>query len=115
MNRFNFDQAAGTWLPGRPFGAGGIFMQACRSQVNSEKERSIMKRRTFLGAVVVTPLVMAGVACDSSARPAATASEQEVEAMRRDWKALLAPGADVTLSTEPLRRSAAARKKTLNP
>ena len=74
-----------------------------------------MKRRTFLGAVALTPLAMAGVACDSSARPAATASEQEVEAMRRDWKALLAPGADVTLSTEPLRRSEAEWKKTLSP
>ena len=74
-----------------------------------------MKRRTFLGAVVVTPLAMAGVACDSSARPAATANEQEVEAMRRDWKTLLAPGADVTLSTEPLRRPEAEWKKILSP
>lgn len=72
-----------------------------------------MKRRTFLEAVAVTPL--AGIGCDGSARPPATANEAEVEAMRRDWKALLAPGADVTLSTEPLRRSEAEWKKILTP
>jgi peptide-methionine (R)-S-oxide reductase len=53
--------------------------------------------------------------CDSPARPAATASSPELEAMRQNWKALLAPGADVTLSTEPLRHSAAEWKKILSP
>jgi peptide-methionine (R)-S-oxide reductase len=74
-----------------------------------------MQRRTFLGAVMITPLAMAGVVSNSEARPAATASQREVEAMRRDWKALLAPGAVVTLSTEPLRRSEAEWKRILGP
>ncbi len=74
-----------------------------------------MKRRSFLEAVAVTPLALAGISCDSSARPMAAASEQEVEAMRREWKALLAPGADVALSTEPLRKSEAEWKKILSP
>jgi peptide-methionine (R)-S-oxide reductase len=72
-----------------------------------------MKRRTFLEAAVAAPLALAG--CDSSARPPATASEAEVDAMRRDWKALLAPGADVTLSTEPLQRPEAEWKRLLSP
>jgi peptide-methionine (R)-S-oxide reductase len=74
-----------------------------------------MKRRTFLEAAAVTPLALAGIGCDSSARPPATASEAEVEAMRRDWKALLAPSADVTLSTEPLQRPEAEWKRLLSP
>jgi len=74
-----------------------------------------MERRIFLKAAVVTPLAMAGIGCDSSARLAATEDEQEVEAMRREWKTLLAPDADVTLSTEPLRRSKAEWKKILSP
>lgn len=74
-----------------------------------------MKRRTFLEAVAVTPLTFTAIGCDSSARPPATATEQDVAAMRRDWKALLAPGADVTLSTEPLQRSEAEWKKILTP
>jgi len=53
--------------------------------------------------------------CDSPARPAATASSLELEAMRQNWKALLAPGAAVTLSTEPLRKSATEWKKILSP
>lgn len=74
-----------------------------------------MKRRTFLEAVALTPLAMAGIVSDSSARPVAAASEQNVAAMRREWKALLAPGADVALSTEPLRKSEAEWKKILSP
>lgn len=74
-----------------------------------------MKRRTFLEAVALTPLAMAGIVGDSSARPMAAASEQDVAAMRREWKALLAPGADVALSTEPLRKSEAEWKKILSP
>lgn len=71
-----------------------------------------MERRAFLGAVVLAPLALSG--CDSKARPAA-ADAQDVEAMRRDWKALLAPGADVALSVEPLRRTEAEWKKILTP
>jgi len=73
-----------------------------------------MQRRTFLEAVVVTPLVMAGAGCDSSAQLPATGSHPIVDEMRRNWKALLAPGADVTLSTAPLRRSEAEWKKILS-
>jgi peptide-methionine (R)-S-oxide reductase len=73
-----------------------------------------MQRRTFLGAVVTTPLVMAGVGCDSSAQLPAAPSNPTVDEMRRNWKALLAPGADVTLSTASLRRSEAEWKKSLS-
>lgn len=61
-----------------------------------------MKRRTFLGAAAASPLVLAGLGCNGQARPAAVASAEAVEAMRRDWRALLAADADVTLSTAPL-------------
>lgn len=72
-----------------------------------------MDRRTFLETAALSPFVLSG--CDSTARPAAAASAQEIEAMRRDWKALLAPDADVTPSAEPLQRSEAEWKKILSP
>ena len=74
-----------------------------------------MKRRTFLAAVAATPLVVAGLGHERTARPATTASGPAVDDMRRNWKALLAPGADVTLSTEPLHRSEAEWKNRLTP
>jgi peptide-methionine (R)-S-oxide reductase len=73
-----------------------------------------MERRTFLEAVALAPLVMAGLDRASWARPMATVSEQDVAAMRRGWKALLAPGANVTLSTAPLQKPDAEWKKILN-
>jgi peptide-methionine (R)-S-oxide reductase len=73
-----------------------------------------MKRRTFLGVLTATPLAMAA-GCDSPARPAAAASSPELEDMRQNWKALLAPNADITLSIEPLQKSAAEWKKILSP
>lgn len=73
-----------------------------------------MKRRTFLGALAVTPLAVSGIGCERAAAPAAAASNASVDDMRRDWRALLAPGAAVTLSTEPLRRSEAEWKKILS-
>jgi peptide-methionine (R)-S-oxide reductase len=73
-----------------------------------------MKRRTFLEAVAFASLAMAGMGREISARPLAKASDREVEAMRRDWKSLLAPGADVTLATGPLRKSEAEWKRLLD-
>ncbi len=72
-----------------------------------------MDRRTFLEAAALSPFALSG--CDSTARPAAAASAQEIEAMRRDWRALLASDADVALSAEPLQRSEAEWKKILSP
>lgn len=72
-----------------------------------------MNRRTFLGAVAVMPVALSS--CDSTALPTAVASAQDVEDMRRDWKKLLAPGADVALSVEPLQITEAEWKKILDP
>jgi peptide-methionine (R)-S-oxide reductase len=75
----------------------------------------MMQRRTFLGAVMITPLAMTGLSGYQRAAPQPAAeNEQAIEAMRRNWKALLVPNADVTLSTEPLRRSEAEWKKILS-
>ena len=75
-----------------------------------------MERRTFLGAVMIAPLAMTGLSGYQRTAPQTVAqNDQAVEDMRRNWKALLAPGAYVTLSTEPLRRSEAEWKKRLSP
>ena len=74
-----------------------------------------MERRTFLGAVMITPLAMTGLSgYQRTASASAAESDQAIEDMRRNWKALLAPNADVTLSTEPLRRTQAEWKKLLS-
>ena len=75
-----------------------------------------MERRTFLGAVMISPLAMTGLSGYQRTAPQPAAeTDQAIEDMRRNWKALLAPGADVTLSTEPLQRSEAEWKKILTP
>ena len=73
-----------------------------------------MKRRTFLTAIVAMPVLMTVAGRARSARPADVAGDKSLEAIRRDWKSLLAPGAAVTLSTAPLQKSRADWKKDLS-
>lgn len=74
-----------------------------------------MERRTFLGAVMITPLAMTGLSgCQRTAPQPEAETDQAIEDMRRNWKALLAPNADVTLSTEPMQRTQAEWKKILS-
>lgn len=72
-----------------------------------------MERRTLLAGLVVSPLfawVGRGRAASSSATGA-----KSVEELQKNWKMLLAEGADVTTTTEPLRRSKEEWRKILNP
>jgi peptide-methionine (R)-S-oxide reductase len=73
-----------------------------------------MNRRTFLEAAAVLPVAV-GIGCDRPQPQAAAASAPDVEAMRRDWKSLLAPDADVARSPEPLARPEAEWKTILTP
>jgi peptide-methionine (R)-S-oxide reductase len=101
---------AGADLDGVEFCAGWLVS----FQSDDPRKRGlIMERRTFLGAVMIAPLAMTGY--QRTAPQTVAQNDQAVEDMRRNWKALLAPGADVTLSTEPLRRSEAEWKKRLSP
>jgi peptide-methionine (R)-S-oxide reductase len=65
-----------------------------------------MDRRDILKALLAAPLV---------ARAAPPRDAAGVQALQRDWKALLAQGADVTLDTAPLQRSSEEWKKVLTP
>ena len=65
-----------------------------------------MDRRDILKALLASPLAA------YAAPPRDTAG---VQALQRDWKTLLAQGADVTLSTEPLQRPNEEWKKILTP
>ena len=74
-----------------------------------------MNRRTFLQAMAALPPILAGAGCDNSARPVVAADGPGLDEMRRNWRALLAPGAAVTLSTEPLRKTEAEWRGSLDP
>jgi len=65
-----------------------------------------MDRRDILKALLASPL---------AAYAAPPRDAAGVQALQRDWKTLLAQGADVTLSTEPLQRSNEEWKKALTP
>ena len=60
-----------------------------------------MDRRTFL--LMATASLAIGPRGRVEARPGL--DDNRLKAIQRDWAALLAPNADVVLSTEPLRRS----------
>ncbi|BAU49212.1 methionine sulfoxide reductase [Sulfurifustis variabilis] len=68
-----------------------------------------MKRRNVLKVLASAP-VLALPAFRGWAAPPASA---DIEALRRNWRELLAEGADVELSTEPLRRPNEEWKKIL--
>jgi peptide-methionine (R)-S-oxide reductase len=70
-----------------------------------------MNRRTLLQS-------LAAALVASLARPAPAQSRKEgksVEELQKDWKTLLAPGADVATGTEPIQRSDAEWRKLLKP
>jgi peptide-methionine (R)-S-oxide reductase len=72
-----------------------------------------MKRRTLLQGLAVAPLMMALARLEGAAqRRGVTMS---VEELQKNWKEYLAEGADVVLSTEPLKRSEAEWKQSLTP
>ena len=74
-----------------------------------------MKRRTFIESLAVSPWALAGAGCDAPAQPDTGLTQQDVERLRDDWKLLLAPDADVTLSTAPLQRSEQEWRRILSP
>jgi len=70
-----------------------------------------MKRRTLLQALAGMPLI----AALRQAGAAGPADAKGVEELHRNWKTFLASGADVALTTEPLRRSNDEWRKLLTP
>lgn len=72
-----------------------------------------MKRRNFLSLFGVGTL---GAFASTVARGAESPADMKAIAkLQNDWKALLAPGAKVELSREPLKRSDAEWRKLLTP
>ena len=72
-----------------------------------------MKRRNLLKGLAAAPLLIAPVWRGWAAAPARGAVS--VEELQKNWKDFLAPGADVALTTEPLKRSNEEWKKILTP
>ena len=70
-----------------------------------------MNRRTLLKTLASVPLF----ASLRQSVAAAPGDMKAVEALQNDWKLLLADGADVTLTKEPLKRTAEEWKKALTP
>lgn len=71
-----------------------------------------MLRRSILRALVASPLALVGA---RAAMAAANPKNVDVAALQNDWKSLLAPGADVAKSGEPLTLPNAEWKKRLSP
>ena len=72
-----------------------------------------MDRRNWLRVLALTPL--AGLAGSWIVRPAYAKGEKAVEELQKNWKSLLAAGADTATSTEPLKLADADWKKRLAP
>jgi peptide-methionine (R)-S-oxide reductase len=68
-----------------------------------------MDRRTFLLALAAAPLGSPLVAL------AQTRNMKDIDALQKNWKTLLAPGASVPVATEPLKLSKDEWKKRLPP
>lgn len=73
-----------------------------------------MKRRQLLLALTATPLVMTMAGRIGLASPADDTDDRSLEEIRQNWKSLLAPDADVALSTEPIQKSEAQWKQILS-
>lgn len=69
-----------------------------------------MNRRKIIKGLALAPLLLAPFA-----RAMAAPTGAKIEALQRNWKDLLAKGADVTFSREPLTRSEAEWKQVLTP
>ena len=72
-----------------------------------------MKRRALLKALAVVPL--AGLAHGEVARPTSTKGMAMIEELQKNWKTLLAQGAHVPSSAEPLALSKDEWRKRLTP
>jgi len=70
-----------------------------------------MNRRNWLRLLALTPL--GGLTLPWSMRTALAKGEKAVEELQKNWKFLLAEGADVASGTEPLKLSEAEWKKRL--
>lgn len=64
-----------------------------------------MKRRTFLAGIMAAPFAWSAAARALAAQAQEGAGEMPLNDIRNNWKDLLAPGAAVELSTEPLNLS----------
>ncbi len=73
-----------------------------------------MKRREFLSFLATFPLVMSQAERARSEPPADAGGGESLDKIRRNWQSLLARGADVTLSTEPIQKSTAEWKQALS-
>ena len=71
-----------------------------------------MERRSFLKSLSLTSLI---VGLPARAWAAQAQSMKTVEDLQKNWKTLLADGADIATSTTPLKRTNAEWKKTLAP
>lgn len=72
-----------------------------------------MKRRTLLKGLAVAPFMIALTRPGGAAPRAGVA--MSVEELHKNWKEYLAEGAEVVLTTEPLKRSEAEWKQSLTP
>ena len=72
-----------------------------------------MKRRSFLVGVAVTPLLMTMTERAASAGPAGAIGGKSVDEIQKGWKSLLAKNAEVTLSSEPVKKSKEEWKRIL--
>lgn len=73
-----------------------------------------MKRRTFLMGIAITSASMAMIGRARFTQPANAASIKSLSQVKQDWKLLLAPGADVTLSIDPIKKTTSEWKQILN-
>jgi hypothetical protein len=73
-----------------------------------------MNRRRFVFSLTFASAVLAPWSIHST-RAAAANDAAAIDDMRKNWKSLLAKGADVPLSPEPISRSNEAWKKFLTP
>jgi peptide-methionine (R)-S-oxide reductase len=72
-----------------------------------------MKRRMLLKGLAVAPFMIALTRPGGAAPRAGVA--MSVEELHKSWKEYLAEGAEVVLTTEPLKRSEAEWKQSLTP
>jgi peptide-methionine (R)-S-oxide reductase len=73
-----------------------------------------MKRRGFLAGLVGLPLTLALGGRAFSTRTVDPAGAKTLSEIQNNWKALLAEGADVTLSTTPIKKSPMEWKQILS-
>ena len=70
-----------------------------------------MNRRNALKGLALAPFLFASIGRAMAVTPARNAAD--IETLRKNWRDLLAKGADVTFTTEPLERSEVEWKRVL--